>query len=131
MAQLLEHVLGLALAGRIHHQPAVDRVDPGEHAAAAGEGARHQLLRHLLAQFLQLLAAKLEALLLGQLLGALVGLLLDHRRGQQAMLEAQAHQPLAADRMRQHLVAQRRQPAAALHVLAAAGVEGLLRELLL
>ena len=43
--------------------------------------ARHQFLRHLLAQFLQLLATELEALLLGQLLGALVGLLLDHRGG--------------------------------------------------
>ena len=131
VAQLLEHVLGLALAARIDHQPAIDRVDPRKHAPAAGEGARQQLLRDLLAQLLHLLAAELVALLLGQLLGALVGLLLDHGGGQQAVLEAEADQELAAHGMHQHLVTERRQPAAALHVLAAAGVEGLLRKLFL
>ena len=62
-------------------------------------------------------ATQRHALLLGQLLGALVGLLLDHRRGQQAMLEAEAEQELATHGVHQHLVAERRQPAAALHVL--------------
>ena len=131
MAQLLEHVLGLALAAGIDHQPAIDGIEPREHAPPASEGTRQQLLRDLLAQFLHLLAPELVALLFGQLLGTLVGLLLDHGRGQQAMLEAEADQELAAHGVHQHLVAQRRQPAAALHVLAAAGVEGLLRKLFL
>ena len=78
LAEVFDHLLGLALAAGIDGKPAVLRVDPDLGLAPPGEGTRHQFLGDPFLQFAQLLAAGKVAVFELEGFGPLLGFLVDH-----------------------------------------------------
>src|SRR5574343_530291 len=97
LAEVFDHLLGLALTAGIDGKPAVLRVDPDLGLAPPGEGTRHQFLGDPFLQFAQLLAA-----------------------GKVAVFDRQGQQPLLGQGMNQTAVGTRRYPAATVRLMAGA-----------
>ena len=132
LQQQLDHLVSLGRAGRVHHQPAVHRVNPHGRGAEDGEGARQQLVGDALFQFLHGLFAGRETLGLFHFQRAGGGHLVDHGRRQQLLLGFQLQQELAADGVHQRRAGgARRGPALAHQVHASGGCELLRRQRLL
>ncbi len=130
LEQQLDDVVGLGRAGRIDHEPAIDRVDPGPDIAAQREGARQQFVGHALLQFLHGFFAWREALRFFHLGRLGLGHLVDDRCRQQFLFGAQHDQHLLVHDMDQAAVRARCVPALAQQFVAvgrheAARLEGL------
>ncbi|MNX95730.1 hypothetical protein D3C86_1280170 [compost metagenome] len=128
LEQHAAHFVGLGRGGGIDGQPAIHGVDPDPGIAADAEGARQQFLGDLFLQFLELLAARLEALLLLQLGGARLGHLVDHGGRQQLLFGTEHQQHLLVDAVHKLAVVARGCPALGLRLQAGAREEGVFRQ---
>ncbi len=126
--QQLDDIVRLGRAGRVDHQPAVDRIDPGPDIAADRECARQQLVSHAFLQFLHRLLAWRETLCFFHLGRARLGHLVDDGGRQQLLLGAEHDQHLLVDDVDQAAVWTRRIPTLAQQFIAAGRHEGVRRQ---
>src|SRR5690606_34358935 len=104
-------------------------VDPRAGPAPAAERPRHELRGDLVLDVALLLAADRVPQRRLELPDALLGRLTDDGCRQQLLLEAEREQPLPVLRIEVLALVLRRDPAARLHLVAAALLQRLLREL--
>ncbi|KAG0773746.1 hypothetical protein G6F22_014616 [Rhizopus arrhizus] len=118
---------GVGFRGRagVDDQPALDRVDPEADIVVLRQGRGQLLVNDRVADLLQLLLARLVALLMFDFQGACRRGLGDRLARQQLGLYAQGQQQLAADRMRQVRTLAGRHPANGLPLQLAGGHIGM------
>ena len=121
--QALDQFLGAARAGRIHGQPAVGEVQPGEGRAPPGQCPGPQFIGHPRLQLPHLAPSDRVALLLFQLHRPLLRHLIDDGRRQQLLVDAQTQQVLLSLGVQGPLLIATGHEAPGLHVEAAAGLE--------